>query len=486
LGDRLAAPFAEGLFNRRGVVQLAPVPAGLYTLEVSAPGRAMSRLAGITVYDRSESQLRTPIRLDPPLQIQLALDPARDPTGAAWRVTVDRANPMTFRPTREADGVASDGVFAFTGAAGNYVVAVKDRNENIYAERHFDVHSAVDALQTIAIPLLHLRGTVTLAKHPVSARLTFGGRNGSERVGATANDEGDFTISLPHSGRWSVDVERKEDGVLTSVTTTVNEKQDELQIDLPDTVIGGWVTDPEGQRVADAVVSLSTSAGTVNNRTSVDGTFSFRGIPPGTANIVAVDNHQGEHSDYVSVPIIDGLHRSDINLALRNMNVVKGTISSEGQRVVGARVTGYGFSTGMARQERTVSGLDGGFELSIPDSATQIVLIVSAPGRSLQAFATPTADKPLTLDVASAGGLLRLRMPHNSTGPRVTYNGIPLPMPDLLQWAQAQEQQAKGNDTFVFADLAPGAYRFCVFDKGKDVCRDGILSRGGVLSLGTD
>lgn len=175
---------------------------------------------------------------------------------------------------------------------------------------------------------------------------------------------------------------------------------------------------------------------------------------------------------------------ANVELALQETRTLKGVVTSQGQPLIGARVTGYGFGGGPALQERTVTGLDGGFELSFPAAASQISLLVAAPGRTLQAFAMPPADRPVTLEIAPSGGTLRLHMA-GATRTWLTSQGALIPIPDVIDWTRAYDPAALATDTWTVPAVAPGPYRFCIAkkDSAAQVCREGVLAPGGILDL---
>ena len=483
LGDKLAAPVAEAAFSARGLMQLAPLAPGSYSLEVTSPGFAPAFVDRIDVYANSESSLRRVITLEPPLPIRFTLDPPRDPAGKPWRVTVDRRSEYTFRSTTIASAIAdAAGRVDVNGqAAGHYTVIVNDSRDNRRAWRDFDIHGTEDAQQTIDIAALRLHGKVTAANEPIAAHLLFGGQSGSERIAADADRDGAFDVTLPHAGKWRVDVDEPSSGIHTAVTTNVDEARDSLSIDLPNTDIRGWVTGTDGQRVAGATVLLSNEDGVITRRSEADGTFRFRGVRPGAVTLNAANSRTREHSRFVQLSVGDGGHLTNIELSLQVMQTFKGVVTSQGQPVVGARVTGFGFGGGPALQQRSVTGLDGGFDLSFPAAATQISLVVAAPGRSLQAFAMPPTDRPVTLDVSPAGGTLRL---HLGAHPLLTSQGAMIPIPEVMEWARAHDPAALNTATWSVPAVAPGPYRFCVAkNDGTQACRDGLLAPSGVLDL---
>lgn len=295
-GPRLMQPVADSAFNARGMVQLAPVPPGTYTLEVTAPGFAPARLDQIQVYERSESVLRAPIRLQPPIAIRLSLLPPRDPAGRPWHVTVDRINELTYGSTRAGKGAADqNGLFVVAGqGAGRFRTSVADANDNRYVDRELEIHGEADAQRTIEIAVRGIRGTVAVGKKPLAATLYFGGRDGTERIRTTSNDEGSFAVALPHAGKWRVDVDAPDEDIFTAVTAQVPEKRDDVKIELPDNELAGWVTGADGKRAASAEVMVGTPAGPSLRRAGPDGRFRFRAVAAGVANVMATDRRRAK------------------------------------------------------------------------------------------------------------------------------------------------------------------------------------------------
>ena len=491
LGPRLMQPVAEAAFSARGMVQLAPVPPGTYTLEIAAPGFAPARLDRIEIYDRSESVLRAPIRLQPPVTIRLALLPPRDPAGRPWRVDVMRINELTFSSAPVAKGAADqNGSFVIEGqGAGRFRASIGDAHGNRYAERELEIHSDADAQRTIDIGVRAIRGTVTAARKPIAATLFFGGRDGAERIETTSNDEGSFEVMLPHAGKWRVDVDAPSEDIVTAVTTQIPEKRDEVKIELPDSEIAGWVTGVDGKRAATAQVIIGTPAGPVSRRLGPDGQFRFRGLATGLAHVSADDRRTRESSRALEIPVTEGSHVTNVELVLERRRKLTGTVFSQGQPLVGARVTGYIINPGGGNAPSTVSGLNGEFELSFAGHSTDVALIVAAAGRTLQAFRAPVTDDPLRIDLAPAGGLLHLAFPRDAARVTVAYNGINLSLGQLFEWAHAQRGgSALAPGSIEIPNLAPGPYRFCAARKGDadDECREGTLAAGSTLSLGVE
>lgn len=488
LGQRLTQPVAEAAFNRRGMVQLTGVPPGMYALEVSAPGFATARMENIEIFEQRESSLRRSIELKPPITLTLTLVPASAPSGAPWTVELHYIEPISSQPRPVRGGSFREpGVFEVKGEApGRYAVTVRDATGNRYASPGFTIMSQADAQQTIEMTLTKTIGTVTLGESPLQATLLFGGNGGPEQIETTSDAEGRFAVTLPRDGAWRVDVTGESSDVAAAVNVTVANHDEPVRIELPDTEVAGWVIGADGARLPRADVLLQTASGIVSKHARADGTFRFRGVAPGEAKIHATDRATRDYSALQDLKIATSESVSGLELSIEGSTDITGVVVSSGQPVVGARVLGYGFTAGSARQERTVTALDGSFKLPIPTSASEVVLLVAAAGRTMQGYAVTGRPRSMTLELAPVGGTLHLAWVKGAAQLRIAFNGTNLPLNDVLLWGRAQGQMP-ANGAVDIPNLAPGSYRFCFTlpERGGDRCQDGTLAARGMLSLGT-
>ncbi|HEX7153019.1 MAG TPA: hypothetical protein VF618_16145 [Thermoanaerobaculia bacterium] len=475
---RLLAPVAEATFNGRGAVQLAPVPPGTYTLEITAPGFATSRLDRIEILARSESTFRQPIRLEPPLDLRLTVTPAVDPQGRRWRLGIGRRDAMNqWSAVGELEADTEPGIFHVKQQApGLYNVNVYDADNNAIADRTFTVSGLSDAEQRIELSLIAVSGVVTVGKEPVAAKLLFGGTSGVEKITSTADADGKFSVTLPRAGRWVVEV--TGDDVRSSVGVDVVAEK-ELKLELPDTVISGWVTGPTGERVTTAQVQLFGSEGNIGQRVKADGTFRFRGAPAG--RITASDLATGESSPMMDVILDPGGRAENIELPLLALRTITGVVTSRGEKLAGAMIMAQALDGTTNLFEHTASDVDGTFRVRFPAKTRQLSITAAAAGRTIQAFAVPVQEAPVRLDVAPEGGTLRL-LGSGGSGPLIIqYQGATIPLQMIGMWLSAHQRPISGD--LVLPNAAPGQWRVCRGAISAETCREGLLPRGGTLDL---
>lgn len=481
--QRLAQPVAEATFNARGAVQLAPAGPGKYTVEIVAAGFAPARLHEIELFQESESVLKRAIRLELPVTLHLRVTPGRTPAGARWQVEIRRFDEFTGRLSRVAGGAAdAAGMFIVADQApGRYRVTVRNATGDDMASRELRIDD--DTTHTIVLALTEVRGRVHLAGAPLPARLLFGGRSGSEKIAAEADERGRFEVTLPRRGRWTVDVTSDAEDVVAAVDVLVDDG--DVRIELPDTEVSGWVLDPVGGRAANAAITAMTPAGGIHRKVAAAGVFRIRGVAPGSFTISAADPGTGERSGLRELVVQAGVPVRHLQLQLERLEVATGTVFSQGSPVAGARIIAYAAGGGAtARRITTVSDVNGRFEVRASGGATELWLIVAAAGRVMQAQRAPLDSRPIRVDLPVGGGTLAVRIPKDAQRPYLTFQGVVMPFPDLREWANAHNTPARQDGAMQVPRLAPGPYRLCaVLPSKTESCRAGTLAPGGTLEL---
>ena len=474
---RLALPVAEGVFTKKGVVQLAPVAPGRYVLEVEAKGYAPTRVP-VELYDGRETTPRQSIALSPSLSVRLHFEPPVGPGTLPWRVELWRRTTFGTGSQNAGSGMASaEGVFeAGDQAEGPLRVLVKDRNQNIIASRDI-VISPGTADYSIRLEITPVSGTVSVGDTVLAgANLLFGGSGGAEKIRATTDRDGLYAATLPRAGKWIVDVAAPADAV--AATTEVTVDKNPVDITLPPTEITGWVRDANGNRLPGARVMLFANNRPSMRVTEADGTFRFRGSGVGAAQLQASDPKTHDYSKHVDVTVPDSGAVENVQLDLEAVRMLKGVVHSGSDPVVGAQVHGYAFLGTTAQQAQATTDLQGQFSFDVPSSASEAIIVIAAPGRALQAFNVPTNQDQVTLDLAPRGGTLSLHWTSSDLPLRFAFNDHLVPAVEFLTWARAQGAPIESGHGAI-PNVAPGRYRFC----SSTHCAEGLLAIGSQLDL---
>jgi hypothetical protein len=473
---RLRAPVTEGVFNKKGVVLLSPLPAGRYILEAQAKGYAPLEIPA-QLFEGRETTPRRSIELSPAVKVRLLLQPALGPGGTPWRIELWRVSPAG--PSQDAgSGVASiDGVFdAQDQAEGPLRVLIKDASNNILANETIVVTPALSDYP-IKVDVEAVTGKVTIGDSPLaSARLLFGGSGGKEKIRAVADADGRFAVTLPRPGKWIVDVTAAAEGVATSVTTEVD--HGETVVRVAATEVSGSVRDAKGKLVPGATVTLLSGGRPMTRTTDESGAFRFRGTPSGPISLYATAPASHDYTPQLRLTLPEDGRLSNIELSLQAVRALTGTIRSRGDVVVGALVHGYAVLGGSAKREEATSDLQGQFSINVPDGAAEVLLVIGSPGRTLQTFSVPAAISSAELQLAPAGGTLHLKWSPGVTPLSATFNDQFEPATELFAWARSQGATA-GAGTADIPNVAPGKYRFC----SAAHCAEGTLAVGGQLDL---
>ncbi|MCU1228679.1 MAG: hypothetical protein JWO97_1563 [Acidobacteria bacterium] len=481
---RLSVPVAEASFNANGAVQLAPLPAGIYILEVWAEGFATARISPVEIYRGSESVFRKPIELHPPITVAVSVDPPADPAHTPWRINWQRSNDFVsgadpFPPFSAA--VDKDGAVKIPGQEpGAFSLKVLNASGDRIADRSLVIHDEHDAVIRVQVESHDVKGTLRLGGEPLAGTLWFGSRSGVERVRMTSNAEGKFAGSLPRRGKWALDVESSEPALMAMSEVTVPDDGKALEIDLPDTKLSGWVVGSDGQRSSSGSVVVRSGARSFVVRTQIDGTFTARALPPGVVHLLAEDRRSGEKSAGVDIPLADGEKREGVELRIDPTKAVVGIVISRGQPVIGASVSGLALEVGSQIVASTATDVTGRFVLYVAQRAQRARFTVGAPGRTLQTFDVAITPTPITLELEPIGGVIELVV----SGPfRLSRNGMNVPVSAITDWMSGHGDPLSDLSVMHIPDLAPGRYEVCSTGSATPACVGGELAPGGTLRL---
>lgn len=487
--------------RKDGFVQLTGLAPGSYVLEVSQPGYPPAKASPVVVKPGAETFLRDLLILKRPLDISFEISPAVDWLGRPWRALVLRDDPtMRVSPVLFEGAANSEGLFTVRDQSpGRFRVSVQDSLGNRLYSDSLDVEAA-SAAQRIEIKLIDLEGSLRLGDEPLAATLWFDGRSMAGSIRMESDTEGSFHGVLPREGVWRIEIESQEPALRTWTRAKVQAGRSgraTLTLDLPDARVFGRVVDERGQPIPEAqVVLIAEGIDPVMAVTGADATFDVRALPEGTAWLAA------ESKDRVSgrtlITLVEDRAIGPIELRVRPLKELTGTVSSNQGPVPGARVMLLSYPSGAG--DAATADDAGGFRVKIPESATRLVAIVSAPGFALRAFPASADGAPLALTVSEAGGDLEVTLPWDpeeflERGRVLVFfqNGLPLPANIPSQWAydHGQPREIKGR-TFRIPNVAPGDYRVCLTAQGNpmdvvlaeaDSCDAGTLNPGATLML---
>lgn len=491
--------------RKDGFVQLTGLAPGSYVLEVSQPGYPQAKASPVVVKPGAETFLRDPLILKRALDISFEISPALDWLGKPWRAQVLRDDPTLRMAPIIFDGAANpEGRFTVRDQSpGRFRVAAQDSLGNRLYRDSLDVEGPESAAQRIEIKLIDLEGSLHLDDEPLAATLWFDGRNGAGSIRMESDTEGVFHGVLPREGVWRIEIESQEPALQTWTRAKVQAGRSgraTLTLDLPDARVFGRVVDEKGQPLPEAQVGvMAEGVDPLLVQTGAEGTFDVRALPEGTAWLAA------ESKDRVSgrtlVTLVEDRAVGPIELSVRPLKELTGTVTSSRGPVPGAQVTILSYPSGAGDAATTDDA--GGFRVKIPESAARLVAIVSAPGFALRAFPASAEGVPLALTVSEAGGDLEVSLPWDpeeflERGRVLVFfqNGLPLPANIPFQWMydQGQPREIKGR-SFRIPNVAPGEYRVCLMPQASllnpmdavpaeaDACDSGTLGAGATLTL---
>ena len=489
--DRLRSLALKTRSNKRGFFQFEGVRPGSYVVTASKEGFAPARRGSIVVREGLQAELLEPLQLARPLRLDVRLEPALDLFGRPWRLRLSQPDLPGELNDATWNGTASpEGLWHIAGlASGSYRLHVLGDSDTRWAARDIRLEPGRTSVQ-IEIPLVHVKGSVTLGNDPLSATLWFGGRSGSRRIRFDSDDRGRFEGFLPEEGTWPVDLASDEHDlrqVLEPVEVKVPKGKSyaSAELRIPDTRLAGEVVDETGRKVPQAFVSVYTK-GTTQVYANENGKFELRGLKPGPTAIEAEDSSRT--TGPVEVVVEEDRETPRVRLVLREMIAIQGRVFSSLGPAPGAQLTGFpaveqvGYSSGFD----VVTGPDGGFTLKLPASTQRINLLVFATRFAIRMLTVAVErNHPLEIAVEPNGGTLVLELPEDQKTPPLLAHAGTFTFPLFLQrWAALQGvPQAPGR--LVLPNVEPGAYSLCVrasaeLRQGKEPPADGRCV-GGVL-----
>ncbi|HET9228739.1 MAG TPA: carboxypeptidase-like regulatory domain-containing protein, partial [Thermoanaerobaculia bacterium] len=494
--------------NERGFFQIDAVPPGAYVVEVTqapfAPAVASVRVVPGTVTDIANP----PLTLDMPRTLEVFLNPPTDPQDRPWSVRLSSLERSTMVLKRfPAEPADASGAWKIAGISeGSYLLQVGPQDGDTWLTEQVEVGDNPAPLH-LDLDVIQVKGTVHLGESPLAAELIFGGRFGSSRIKARSNNEGAFELHLPRRGEWTVQVTAEAPPVnrelsKVEVRPSTDGSVARLALELPDTKLQGRVVDEKGVAVPRALVGARRAAETrVQERVDEEGKFEIFGLPAGPV-IVGAEAEDDMSSDQLTVELVEGRDPEPVTLVVRPRLRIRGTLVSASGAVPGANVKAAPVGVPVFGVRSVATDAQGQFEVTLPPSAREMFLAVSAPGFAFRMLRLPVPeDRKITVGVEQPAGTLILEtdVPHVPVEPEgpyifVLHKGSLEGLPYLSGWAMSSGEVPDSVSRSVIPDVEPGDYQACwilpaerpgldfgVLPQGR--CVEGFLSPNGELTL---
>lgn len=493
----------DAAVRSNGFFQLLGVPAGTYVLTARQEGFAPGTVFPVLVLEDRESELRDPMQLQRPLDLQVNLEPAVDPQGQPWKLVLFQhgALPETREEVAAAAQPEGEGIWVWPGLApGEYDIHVRDGAGTIWDSARFQLDEGSEVLD-ISLDLVRVNGRVLLGDEGLAARIHW-----PVSIYMESNEDGDFSGLLARAGEYPVvTVKSAAEQVHWSfpkVQVEVAEGQSAAWVEfrLPDTEVVGTVVDEAGRAVSGALVAPIVNGhmgGSV--QTTSQGRFRFRGLPEGDA-IVQATSALGD-SDPVTLTVAEGLTPPEMHLVVRERREIRGVVVGPGATAIpGARVQAW--APGMLELKTAVTGGDGSFVVELRGGPGTTHFLIQAAGH---AYATRSVDLHQRTEVRlqvgqDQGGTLlvdtaisRIR-PDAPVSMFLLHNGALVPLGELLAWRDLNGlPPTPGGGRHEIPLVESGDWQICLYPLSavdisrmkinQQYCTGDYLAPGGELTL---
>lgn len=501
--ERQAMRAVTTTVDEHGFFQAVGLLPGGYQLTASKPGFAMAESVLVDVAGDRETVLEEHVVLQPLHPLEIYLDPPTTPAGASWQVEVSRERATIPVLDVVATSAASPSGFWRSQelAPGTYRLSVSDSAGSTWLEQKVELEPTSSPLY-LEIPLIPIKGRVTLGKEPIRAIVSFGTSQGRPEIRLATNEDGEFEGYLPREGEWPVELILGErDAVAQAIEPVLVEKPPgsepaHVEIELPDTKLPGMVVEGDVP-VAGAGVLVIRYGDDKKRReamlqTDKDGRFELRGLSEGELDLRA--RHLEKSSAWIHAQLREGREAAPLVLRLEEKTKIAGQVLSPAGPVAGANVVALpgGTAIGLAMGAQAVTAADGSFTLEAPAGTRWLDVIVVPAGLPVQ-LVRIDVDKgrqaPVVLQLGSQGGdLLVAEMP-TAPDPKVVLEPLLLVHGStaadvrwLLQTLAFGRSRLDQEGIKLFG-LEAGDYSLCR-GSGSD-CTSGFLAIGGQLSLVT-
>lgn len=472
--------------NSRGFFQFRGLPEGVFELSAQRPGYLSNELEEIRIEAAQEHALESPILLEPPIGVEVFIDPPTNPRGQPWLLELmaplARSQVMKVLTRSAAD---SAGYWQYRGvSAGPHTLGIFDQEGSHWWQGRIEAHREMSPV-FVEIGAVEVRGQVHWKGEPVRTSIVFGTRQRRPHVRVESNSEGEFRTVLPRAGTWRLEVEVDGHSVVlddVEVEAAPGKAFAWVDIPIPATEIAVEVTKDGLPAVGVSVIlrDLEKDQRGASSFVEDEGEVTFRGLPPGKYAVIALN--RAEESAPVNIELEEDEDYPPVRIELRAKTRVSGNIVHQGMGVVGARVFLFpALSTDpMTLHGEGVSDPTGAFEVAIPPG-TQVVDAVSVAtgfGTVIERRVLPE-DRDLGIALASEKGDILLQSPEY-LGHVLHHAGAAVPLARLLTSLALPDPEGRG---LLLGSMRPGSYSLCPGAEPSPDCLSGNLAPSGVLAF---
>jgi hypothetical protein len=459
----------------RGFFHIDGLPPGRYDV-TAVGGKFRSRAVSIVVLPGLTAEMRDVLRIESPKTLRVVMNPALDPSGRPWHVSISQH--LSEHHVETISGSAANAAGEWSSPpmyGGTYQLAVvaSDGGE-WYVD---DVQAGdTDVTKNIDLAMQHVKALVSLGGKPLrgTVALSFGtstmtfdtddsGAWGGVLPAASGPSEAKITSDTPPVRRSMRDLHFKR---------AKDSDDAELRIDLPLNAVMGTVVRKDGKPLdGGAFVQIAGGEGLQQLNVAEDGSFFAAGLAAGRYAVSATAFLMD--SPAVEVVVEDGGVPDPVRLVLDDSTKVHGQVVSDFGPVAGAEIVLASTDVPQSVSPLNMTDANGEFSTTVSPGAHEIDVFVAAPGFALKLFHTRIREASLIVPVDQRGGRLTVPAPHEGDPrhPYLVHNGMWYPA-DALDGRFAH---AEGG-TVVIPAIDPGAYTLCMATHGEaNAARHGIM-----------
>jgi hypothetical protein len=375
--------------NGHGFFHFDGIAPGDYTLEASA-GTLRSARQQVRVIETAEAELRTPLALEEPHDVEVLVHPSRDVYNRRWIVKLERqTNVGMLVETERQESLPADGRTTLQSIpAGSYTLVLRTESGETWAQREILVPGA--PVVEITVPKTFVRGRLTLDKQPLQANLEFRHVDGAA-VAARSGADGTFALFFPESdAEWIEQIRIRSDAPhVQHVMNNVQVEKDErgnafIGIDLPPTYLAGTVVDAQSRRVRAIVRVESAQEGVWEIPTNEEGEFEIHALPAGRLRLRAYAARAT--SNAVDVDVAEDGRAEDVRLMVQPARRLTGRVFSSNGPIPGAAIYAFPQPGGAIASPIATTGPDGRYDISLPAEAADVDVFAGAPSFATQFF----------------------------------------------------------------------------------------------------